>query len=260
MTTIIPSFPYTLQNNTTADATQVQANFNQIQNDVNTNAAENGANSSITSLSGLTTALSVGQGGTGATAAGATAANNIGALAIASNLSDLNNTATAQTNLGLGSIATQAASAVAVTGGTLSGVTISSSTITGHASLDLAAASNLSDVASGPTALANIGGLSSASHAVAAAWVVFAVSGGVVTVKGSYNVSSVVRTANGAFTVNFTTPFADNNLAVVGACSFNSQAGAVVSYGTQTTGHVTLLTAGPSTQADPTNCSICVFH
>lgn len=65
--TISSSYPDILQNGTIADATQVMADFYQIQNDVNANAAHNGANSDITSILGLTTALSTSQGGTGQT-------------------------------------------------------------------------------------------------------------------------------------------------------------------------------------------------
>ena len=63
-------------------------------------AAKSGANSDITSLSALSTALSVGQGGTGGT-----------------------DQASAQSGLGLGTMATQGANAVAITGGTISNVT-----------------------------------------------------------------------------------------------------------------------------------------
>jgi hypothetical protein len=60
-----PVLPNILTNGTEADATQVMADFAAIISQINTNAAENGANSSITSLLGLTTPLSTAQGGTG---------------------------------------------------------------------------------------------------------------------------------------------------------------------------------------------------
>lgn len=61
------SNPFTLTNGQTADATQVMANFNNLLNCADNNLAHNAANSDITSLAGLTTPLSVLQGGTGAT-------------------------------------------------------------------------------------------------------------------------------------------------------------------------------------------------
>ena len=67
------SVPNNLQNGTTADATQVMANFNALVACFG-NAAAAGANSDITSLAGLTTPLSGAQGGTqrfwGGTSAG----------------------------------------------------------------------------------------------------------------------------------------------------------------------------------------------
>lgn len=62
---IVPSLPVTLQNGTTADATQVMANFNAIVSAVNANSANSGINTNITQLQGLTVPVAVNQGGTG---------------------------------------------------------------------------------------------------------------------------------------------------------------------------------------------------
>lgn len=91
------------------------------------NAAAAGANADITSLSGLTTALSIAQGGTGAVTATA-----------------------ARSSLGLGSIATQNASAVNISGGAITGITDLAVVDGGTGASDAAGArSNLGAAASG---------------------------------------------------------------------------------------------------------------
>jgi hypothetical protein len=62
--TIINALPFNFTNGTTADATQVDANFSEVVNDVNNNGAHNGVNNDITALTGLTTPLTPVQGGT----------------------------------------------------------------------------------------------------------------------------------------------------------------------------------------------------
>jgi len=61
---ITGSKPFTFTPGTTISSSQVNADYDYIINQVNTNGAKNGANSSITSLLGLTTPLNVASGGT----------------------------------------------------------------------------------------------------------------------------------------------------------------------------------------------------
>jgi hypothetical protein len=75
----------------------------------NLSAAKSGANSDITSLSGLTTALSIAQGGTGQTSQGAALSALLGAslVPIANGGTNASTASAARTNLGLGTAATQ---------------------------------------------------------------------------------------------------------------------------------------------------------
>jgi hypothetical protein len=80
---IINTLPFILQNGTVADAAEVMADFNQIVNNVNANAAKNGVNSDITALLGLTTPLTPSQGGS-SVYVGATVTGTANAIVIAS--------------------------------------------------------------------------------------------------------------------------------------------------------------------------------
>ena len=80
---IVGSLPFNLQNNTTADASQVMANFNAIVSGTNANGAKNGVNTDITQLSALSTPLTRAQGGTQTHIATATAGGSANAQTIA---------------------------------------------------------------------------------------------------------------------------------------------------------------------------------
>jgi hypothetical protein len=83
--------------------------------------AASGANNDITSLGGLTTALAVNKGGTGATSA-ADARTNLGVQEVILGGTGATSAADARTNLGLGNMATQNKNAVDITGGTITGI------------------------------------------------------------------------------------------------------------------------------------------
>ena len=120
--TVLLSTPVSIANGGTGSATASAARSA-------LGAAASGANSDITSLSGLTTALSLAQGGTAATTA-----------------------AGARTNLGLGTLSTQDANNVSITGGSMTGIT------------DLAVADGGTGASSAAAARTNLGAAASGSN------------------------------------------------------------------------------------------------
>lgn len=106
--------PFNLTNGTPADATQVMANFNNLLTCANNNLAHNGANSDITSLSGLSTPLSISQGGTGATSASA-ALTNLNGASLGANSFTGNQTVTTASNATVSSVTTSTTGSGSVT-------------------------------------------------------------------------------------------------------------------------------------------------
>jgi hypothetical protein len=195
-----------------------------------------------------------------------------------------------RTTLGLGTIATQAASSVSITGGTITGITALAIADGGTgASAAASAFSNLkqaaSETATGVVELATsaeaVEGTSSAvvltplrfRNALNAtgtaptyacrAWVNFNGSG-TVAIRASGNVSSITDNGTGDYTVNFTTAMPDANYAVTGAAGSTTEGGYVrIKDGTTpTVGAVNinaLKNSGTAT-SDQTNIYVSIFR
>jgi hypothetical protein len=146
----------------------------------------------------------------------------------ASNLSDVANASTSRTNLGLGTIATQAANAVAITGGTISGLSSPLPIASGGTGASTLTANNvlLGNGTSAPQFVApsttgnvltsnGTTWVSSAPTNYVKAWVNFNGTG-TVAINASYNVSSITDNGTGDYTINFTTAFANTNYARTG--------------------------------------------
>jgi hypothetical protein len=117
-------------------------------------SATNAANSaSAASTSATNAANSATAAASSATSAAQSAADAITTLSTsllkANNLSDLTNTTTARTNLGLGSIATQNSNSVSVTGGSINGTTIGASTASSGVFTSLSDSGNLTFTGTG---------------------------------------------------------------------------------------------------------------
>lgn len=215
----------------------------------NLSAAASGSNTDITSITGLTTMLAVNQGGTGASTASG-----------------------ARTNLGLGSIATQDASSVSITGGSITGITdlaiadggTGASTAanarvnllpsyTGNGSKLLALNSGATDV---EWITAPVNGVTSVALSAPN---IFSVSGSPVTSTGTLGLSLATQTANyvwaGPTTGSAATPtFRALVASDIPSLSYLSSSGGTVSGNLTVTGNLTI--QGTTTQVDSTTVNV----
>jgi len=152
---------------------------------------------------------------------GATGAGT-GDMVAANNLSDLANAATARSNLGLGTIATQAASNVSIAGGSITGIT------------DLAIADGGTGASSASAALTNLGGL--AASLVSAFGLTLIDDADAATARTTLGLSTVAAT--GAFADLLSKPTTLSGYGITNAETL----GTVRGLNTQTTSYTAVLT------------------
>lgn len=195
-------------------------------------------------------------------------------LQVANNLSDLNNTSTARTNLGVPSTTGTGASGtwnISILGNAATATSASSASsvpVGGITGLGTGVATALGiNVGSAGAFVTNGGALGTPASGTltnctdsrfAKAWGNFNWNGSAIVVNKSFNVSSITRSATGSYTVNFTNNLADANYAVT--LGINSVAGnATINATTLAAGSFKIFTFQAASLADVPAVFFAVF-
>jgi len=184
------------------------------------------------------------------------------------------------TTSALGTMSTQNANAVAITGGTISGLSSALPVASGGTGAATLTANNVL-LGNGTSALQAVAPSTSgnvltsngttwtsaaASINYVKAWVNYQGGNGNTsgTINGSFNVSSITVNGTGNWTVNITTALANTNFAVQTSVNNSSAAGqnAIAYYGAKTTSTINVycVTGAAGTALSPDNVSVTVFN